>query len=178
MLRTMTIVLLALTVPAMAQHGLQPCANTGESSATRRITASYGTPIKAGALPAHWRDLATKAWEHDQETPAPHGIHVTGARKFTGPNATFYLIQVNDDVALFGIKCPQERCGAAYWWPKRVQFVINRERPPAAMPGDEFYIKDHDKYPPGTAALFTSDPFNEKYDLQEECIVELTEKTK
>jgi hypothetical protein len=168
------IVLTGLATAAFGQR-LPLCADNGESSSKRNITPSYGTTLKPADLPAHWRDLALSAWQHDNNsfTPAPQGVHVTAARAFTRADATFYLVRVNNDQALFSTKCAHERCGEAYWWPAMAMFVVNRDRPPTGVPGDEFYIINKDKYPPGMAALFTSDAFTDGYDLQEECIFTL-----
>lgn len=171
-MRHLLVALLILGATIARAYRLEPCANTGESRFRRTITPEYGTTLSAAELPAHWRELATRAWQADNASNAT--ATVTAARVFTLPHATFYLITVNKEQALFSTKCPHERCGEAYWWDNSTRIVVDRKRPPAGVPGDEFFLLNADKYPAQHAALFHADPFTEGYDLQEDCLVHLT----
>jgi hypothetical protein len=175
-MRRLFLALLTLAAATTHANGLKPCADTGESSSRRTITPEYGMTIKVSDVPKQWRDRAEQQWSADfvgADHPTPKGgIHVTGARLLAFPHATFYLLRVQDDQTLFSTKCDW-RCASFKWWPASATFTANRDRAPGGVPGDEFYVIEADT-PKGKAVLVHSDPFEERYQLEEACLVTLT----
>jgi hypothetical protein len=169
--------LLALLLSATAAaQTLSPCPDNGESSSRRTIRPDSGKALTE--VPAHWRERAQRAWSMDyvsKDHPEPAtGVHATVARVFRFPRATFYLVTVNGEQGLFSDKCPIERCSE--WWTDGT-LVANRDHPPAAVPGDEFYLRRANQ-PEGQAVLVQADPMGALYVLAERCIVTLTVRTK
>jgi len=157
--------LLALLLSATAAaQTLPPCPDNGESSSRRTITPDSGKAL--AEVPAHWRERAQRAWSMDYVSKDHHepptGVHATAARVFRFPRATFYLVTVNGEQGLFSDKCPIERCSE--WWTDGT-LLANRDHPPTAVPGDEFYLR----LPTGQAVLVQADPFGELYELTEKC---------
>lgn len=175
--------LLALTfllaMPATA--GLPGrCPDNGESSSTRSIRPARGAPIAVAKLPTTIRDRATQVWRADflsRDFPEPaSGVHVTLARVFQFPDATFYLVRVNDDQTLLSTQSPSLRCMTS-WLPRTATIMANADRPPVARWTDEFYLTTTET-PPGTAILIASaidDEHPNHYDLGEECLLTITE---
>ena len=170
---------LLLSATAAAQTP-SPCPDNGESSSTRTIRPVAGTLIAVTQVPRELRERAEDFWRTDfvsrgSDHPEPAtGVHVTDARIYQFPHATFYLVRVNDVQTFVSTKCPW-RCSST-WWESGFTFLANKEKPPTGVPGDEFYLRRLSATD-DTAVLLQADPFGERYDLAERCTVTLTVRT-
>jgi len=138
--------LLALLLSATAAaQTLPPCPDNWESSSPRRIRALQGTVVPVAQVPRELRERAEGFWRADfvsrgSDFPEPAtGVHVKDARVYQFPHATFYLLRVNDVTTLVSAKCSW-RC-SSLWWDGEFTLLANADKPPAGVPGDEFYLR-------------------------------------
>jgi hypothetical protein len=123
------------------------------------------------------RDLAAARYRSfsfgNHPPPDADRIVATGARVYRFSNGkTFYLITVDKAVqSILSAACPHEVCTTS-WWPATTSFLADLDRPPSAVPGDEFYAVTSEM-PAGQAVLVTSDVTSDNYDLGDECLVTL-----
>src|ERR1700686_213823 len=137
--------LLALLLSATAAAQTLPrCADNRESSSTRHIRALQGKVVPVAQVPRELRERAEGFWRADfvsrgTDFPEPAtGVHVKDARAFTFPHATFYLVRGNDVTPLVSAKCSW-RC-SSLGWEGEFTLLANADKPPAGVPGDEFYL--------------------------------------
>jgi hypothetical protein len=176
---SMRSALLALLLSATAAaQTLSPCPDNGESSSTRRIRALQGKVVPVAQVPRELRERAEGFWRADfvsrgSDFPEPAtGVHVKDARVYQFPHATFYLLRVNDVTTLVSAKCSW-RC-SSLWWDGEFTLLANADKPPAGVPGDEFYLRRPTLHA-GQAVLVQADPFSDRYELTETCALrELT----
>jgi hypothetical protein len=167
---------LLLTLPLCAQ-ALRPCPDNGESTSTRTIRATTGTPIPLAKVPTDLRDLAAGRYQsfYFGNHPPPDAdkvIVATSARRYRFGTTTFYAITVvKGSQSIFSTAC-HGLCTTS-WWPTDWSLLADLDRPPGAVPGDEFYAITPET-PKGQAVLITSDPTGDTYDLTDECLVTLT----
>jgi hypothetical protein len=176
-LRYVYVLLIAL--PLAAQQ-LPKCPDNGESSSTRTIRGTTGTIVPIATVPERLRDAAIARYlsfmfGNRQPADAEERIKPTAARKFTFGTTTFYTLTVGNSQTIVSTTCPHEHC-TSDWWPADATILADRDRPPHAAPGDEFYAITKDT-PKGQAALITSDPTNDTYELVEQCLVTITDTT-
>lgn len=181
-MRTTTLLLVACLSTAVYADDYPlpaPCADTGESSASRAITPLESAPLPVSEVPATIAERARSRWltyQYGFHVPAgaEQQAQLTSARIFRLPNKkVFYLLTIKGTTSLFSRACPDLACSNGYWWNEGATIRTDRDRAPAGVPGDEFYVTT-DKTPSGQAILWTSDPFSEQYDLAATCLVRLT----
>lgn len=166
-MRSLLIALLVLGVPALHASTPKPCADTGESSSSRKITPSFGTALKLTDVPSAMRQRAVSAWTLSnipRNQRPPDGLSVTAARRFRFGQKTFYLLMVRDEMSIFSTACPREWCTEFTWWPSTATIVADAARPPQVVPGDEWYLVTTDG-----PILVATDAFSEGYVWEEDC---------
>jgi hypothetical protein len=170
---------LLLSTTAAAQT-LPQCADSGESSSTRSIRPVAGSVIKVGEVPEEFRSAAIgRSLRFHLGAKVPDDVYlrtkVSAARRYHFSNGTtFYLLTVDEQESIFSKSCPDLVCSSD-WWDTTITVLADAERPPAGVPGDEWYLRAPND---GPITLLQADPFSEPYDLTQQCILRAFRTTK